>query len=123
MGDDCQLVGGVFHSEHSAGRKFAADLGLDSRRAYANLDCMIEGEGRLPVDERISLVTVASPNYLHYEMAMKLVRAGFHVICEKPMTTTAAEAAELAAEVTRRGSVFAVAHTIRVIPWSGKCAA
>src|SRR5580698_234390 len=116
MGEDCQLVGGVFNAELAVSRKFAADLELDGNRAYADLDGLVEGEGRLPAGERMSLVTVATPNYLHFEMAMKLVLAGFNVICEKPVTTTAAEAEELAAAVKRNGSVFAVAHAYTGYP-------
>ncbi len=116
MGEDCQLVGGVFNAEHALGQRFAASLELDASRAYADLDALIQSENRRPVDERMSLVTVATPNYLHYEMAHKLVVAGFNVVCEKPVTTTAAQAAELAVLVRQRGTVFAIAHTYTGYP-------
>jgi predicted dehydrogenase len=116
MGEDCQLIGGVFSAQHAVGRQFAASLDLDANRAYADLDALIDGESRRPVDERMSLITIATPNYLHHVMALKLVRAGFNVICEKPVTTTAAEAAELASAVGRSGTVFAVAHTYTGYP-------
>ena len=116
MGEDCQLIGGVFSAQHEVGRQFAASLDLDLNRAYADLDALIDGEARRPVDERMSLITIATPNYLHHVMAMKLVRAGFNVICEKPVTATAAEAHELASAVGRSGTVFAVAHTYTGYP-------
>ena len=116
MGEDCQLVGGVFSAQHEAGRQFAASLDLDLSRAYADLDALIDGESRRPAGERMSLITIATPNYLHHAMALKLVRAGFNVICEKPVTATAAEAIELAAAVGRSGTVFAVAHTYTGYP-------
>ena len=116
MGEDCQLVGGVFNAQHELGRQFAAALELDPNRAYADLDALIEGERRRAADDRMSLVTIATPNYLHYEMALKLVHAGLHVICEKPVTTTAAEAAQLAAAVEQANTVFAVAHTYTGYP-------
>jgi predicted dehydrogenase len=89
MGDDYQLTGGVFSVNLDVGLQFARDLGLDPRRTYADLDAFIAGENALPADERVEVVTVATPNYLHYEMASKLIQAGFHVICEKPVTSTA----------------------------------
>jgi predicted dehydrogenase len=98
------------------GRQFAAALALDPERAYDDVDTLIEGERRRPKDERMSLITVATPNYLHYTMALKLVQAGFNVICEKPVTTTAAEAAALAAAVEQNHTVFAVAHTYTGYP-------
>jgi predicted dehydrogenase len=116
MGEDCQLVGGVFNAQHALGKDFAANLELDANRAYPDLDALIRSETQRPLDERMSLVTVATPNYLHYEMAQKLVRARFHVVCEKPVTTTAAEAAELASLVRQSGTVFAVAHTYTGYP-------
>jgi predicted dehydrogenase len=116
MGEDCLLVGGVFSTQPARGRRFADELQLDPGRAYADLDALIDAEGRLPAQERMSLVTVATPNHLHYEMALKLVRAGFHVVCEKPLTTTALQAATLADAVRLSGCVFAVAHTYTGYP-------
>jgi predicted dehydrogenase len=116
MGEDCQLVGGVFNERHELGKKFAEAMELEPGRAYTDLDALIDGESRRPADERMSLITVATPNYLHYSMALKLVRAGFHVICEKPVTTTAAQAAELASAVGQSNTVFAVAHTYTGYP-------
>jgi predicted dehydrogenase len=116
MGEDCQLVGGVFSAHHDASKKFAVALDLEPDRAYADLDALIDGESRRPADVRMSLVTIATPNYLHYATALKLVRSGFHVVCEKPVTTTAAEAGELASAVGQHGTVFAVAHTYTGYP-------
>ncbi len=116
MGEDYVLVGGVFNSQPEAGEKLARELELDPARAYPTVDTLIAGESRRGEGDRMSLVTVATPNYLHYDMARKLVQAGFHVICEKPITTTAAEAAELAALVQLKGVVFAVAHTYTGYP-------
>jgi len=116
MGEDCRLVGGVFSAQPEAGRQFASTLELDPGRAYSDLDGLIDGEMRRSAGDRMSLVTIATPNYLHYDMARKLVQAGFHVICEKPLTTTAAEASLLAAAVERSKTVFAVAHTYTGYP-------
>lgn len=116
MGEDYRLVGGVFSASQAAGLRFAEGLGLDPSRAYPSIEALIAGEARRPVGERMSLVTVATPNYLHFPMAMQLLRGGFHVVCEKPMSTTAAEAGELTALVRSSGLIFAVAHTYTGYP-------
>lgn len=116
MGDDYQLTGGVFNTRLDVGLQFARDLELDTRRTYSDIDAFITGETALPADERVKAVTVATPNHLHYEMASKLIRAGFHVICEKPVTSTAAEAQSLATALKSRQLIFAVAHTYTGYP-------
>jgi predicted dehydrogenase len=116
MGNDYQLTGGIFNSDAGMSQQFARDLGLDPRRTYANLDAMIAAENALPEAERVKLVTVATPNYLHYEMAARLIQGGFHVICEKPVTATAAEAGTLSNLLEARKQVFAVAHTYTGYP-------
>lgn len=116
MGDDYQLTGGIFAHTAGVSQQFAHELGLDPRRTYANLDALIAAETALPEPERVKLVTVATPNYLHFEMASRLIQAGFHVVCEKPVTSTAAEAAKLADLLKARHQVFAVAHTYTGYP-------
>jgi predicted dehydrogenase len=116
MGEDYRLVGGVFSSDPEATLQFARELDLDTRRAYRDVDALIAGEGALASHERMRLVTIGTPNYLHYEAASKLVGAGFNVFCEKPMTTTVAQAEELARLVRSNGVVFAVAHTYTGYP-------
>ena len=116
MGDDYRLIGGVFNRDPAAGLQFARDLELDTRRTYPDIDAFVAGETALPADERVKVVTVATPNYLHYEMASKLIEAGFHVICEKPVTSTAAEARSLASLLKSRQQIFAVTHTYTGYP-------
>ena len=116
MGDDYHLVGGVFSGRGVAGIEFARELELDPRRAYQDVDALIVGEMALPLDQRMRLLTIATPNYLHYEAAVKLVSSGFHVLCEKPVTLSAAQATELARLVQSQGVIFAVAHTYTGYP-------
>jgi predicted dehydrogenase len=116
MGDDYHLVGGVFSGRGAAGIEFARDLELDPRRAYQDVDALIAGEMALPPGQRMRLLTIATPNYLHYEAAVKLVGVGFHVLCEKPITTSVAQAIDLARLVQSQGVIFAVAHTYTGYP-------
>ena len=116
MGDDFELTGGVFTHDFNLSQQFARDLQLDPRRTYADVDSMIAAEHALPEAHRVQVVTVATPNYLHYEMALKLIQGGFHIICEKPVTSTAAEAEALSKLLQNARLIFAVTHTYTGYP-------
>jgi predicted dehydrogenase len=109
---DCRaaLVAGVLASDPQRSRQAAADLGIAADRAYGSYQEMLETETQRPPDERIDFVTIATPNSLHYDMARSALDAGFHVMCEKPLTTEARLADELVARVGDTGRVFAVAY-------------
>lgn len=116
IGEQYTLVGGAFDTNHERALDFARSLELDPNRTYANIDDFIEGENTLLPDERIEAVVIVTPNFLHYPMAKQLIEAGFHVICEKPVTNTAAEAMELEALVAKHKVVFALTHTYTGYP-------
>jgi len=116
IGEEYTLVGGAFDTDFDNALKFANKLELDPNRTYPNIDTFIEKESTLPADQRIEAVVVVTPNFLHYPMAKQLIQAGFHVICEKPVTNTAAEAVELEALVNKHKVVFALTHTYTGYP-------
>ena len=88
MHNKYEIVGGVFNTQHDVSLNFAKSIGLPVNRVYQNLETLIEEELKLPADERMQVVSVLTPNFLHFPMAKSLLENGFHVICEKPMTTT-----------------------------------
>lgn len=116
MGEDYNLIGGAFDFDYGRGKQFAEELELDLNRVYENIDVFVEKESALPENERIEAVVIVTPNFLHYSMAKKLISAGFNVICEKPVTTTAAEAIELDELVKKHQVVFALTHTYTGYP-------
>jgi predicted dehydrogenase len=116
MDEEFALVGGVFSSDYAKSVKFARSIDLDVKRVYRSVDELIERERALPVDGRMTAVTIATPNYLHYDAARKLIRAGFHVICDKPVTLTCAEAERLEKMVGERGTVFCLTHNYTGYP-------
>jgi predicted dehydrogenase len=67
-------------------------------------------------DKAIDAVHVCTPNGLHFKMAKEAITAGKHVICEKPLATTVAEAEELVALATRQGVRHCVCHNLRFYP-------
>ena len=116
MYDAYQLTGGVFNVVHEESIKFAEEIGIPTDRIYADLDAMIAAESKLPQDERIQVVSVLTPNFLHFPMAKQLLENGFNVICEKPMTMTYAEAQELGEVQKMSNRVFALTHTYTGYP-------
>src|SRR5690606_18836421 len=96
MFDQYELVGGVFNPDLQESIKFAEEIGIGTTRIYSDLDQLIAEENKLPEEERMKVISVLTPNFLHFPMAKKLLEGGFNVICEKPMTTTYEEAKALA---------------------------
>lgn len=116
MYDRYELVGGVFNPELSESVSFAEEIGLRTDRLYANLDSLIEEENKLPEGERMQVVSVLTPNFLHFPMAKQLLENGFNVICEKPLTTTYQEAKILQETLEKSKTIFAVTYTYTGYP-------
>ncbi|MDO7604020.1 MAG: Gfo/Idh/MocA family oxidoreductase [Flavobacteriaceae bacterium] len=116
MFDRYELVGGCFNPNVEENKSFANRIGVPINRVYASFDVLIEEELKLPVEERMEVISVLTPNFLHFPMAKKLLEKGFNVICEKPLTTTHAEALELEAIQKEKQTVFAVTYTYTGYP-------
>lgn len=116
MGERYELVGGAFDVDFDSGVAFADELELDTSRVYSDVSSLIEAELKLPASDRIEVVSIVTPNFLHYPMAKALLASGFHVICEKPMTMTAVEAEELNDLVEQTGKHFCLTHTYTGYP-------
>jgi len=102
------LVAGAFSIDPEISRATGRSLLLDESRIYPTWQEMLAGERQRA--DRIDAVVVITPPALHGEIASAFLHAGFHVLCEKPMTATADQADLLHAAVTESGAVFAVAH-------------
>jgi len=116
MYDRYEITGGVFNPDFEENIKFAKHIGVNTDRVYVDFDTFIAEETKKPVDERIEVVSVLTPNFLHFPMAKKLLKNGFHVICEKPLTTSYAEALELEALQKKNKAIFAVTYTYTGYP-------
>ena len=80
-------------------------------QGYPSYDALIEDQAKLPIGERIDYALIVTPNFVHFDPAMKLLDAGIPVFCEKPLTITAAEAEQLAAAAEEKKVPFGIAHT------------
>ena len=116
MYDSYEIVGAVFNPNMEQNVGFAEQIGIRTDRIYPDFDTLIEKEMQLPESERMQVVSIQTPNFLHFPMAQKLLENGFHVICEKPMTTTYEEAKTLRDTHQKAGTVFAVTHTYTGYP-------
>ncbi|NNK68977.1 MAG: Gfo/Idh/MocA family oxidoreductase [Flavobacteriaceae bacterium] len=116
MYDRYQLVGGVFNPELQESIAFAEKIGIPTDRVYSDLDHLVSEELKLPAEERMQVVSVLTPNFLHFPMAKQLLENGFNVICEKPLTTTFEEARILHETLKLANTVFAVTYTYTGYP-------
>lgn len=100
------FVAGALDHRPEQGRDYGQRLGLTADRAYGDWQEMLESErGRA---DRVDLVTVATPNATHFEITKAFLEAGFHVLCEKPMTMTVEEGEEIVRIVEATGNICAV---------------
>lgn len=116
MYDQYQIVGGVFNPVWKENIDFAKQIDIPTNRIYIDFDALIEEELKLPEDERMQVVSVLTPNFLHFPMAKKLLENGFNVICEKPMTMSYKEAKILESTLQKSGALFAITYTYTGYP-------
>ncbi len=110
------IVAGAFDIDPEKSKQTGKELNLDPKRVYDNYTKMIEGELSLSANERIDFVSITTPNNWHFPMARDFLKAGFHVMCEKPMTISVDEALELEQLVQQTGKVFGLTHTYTGYP-------
>lgn len=114
--NDFELVGGMFSSSFEKTKATAEIEDLDLSRCYDSVDSLIDSEMKLPAGERMEAIAIVTPNYLHFATAERLLKNGFHIICEKPMTLTVEEAETLESLVKETGRTFALMHTYTGYP-------
>jgi predicted dehydrogenase len=111
-----ELVAGAFSSDPEKSRLSGQDLNLDPARVYASYAEMAKAEAKRPLGDRIDFVSIVARNDLHYPVAKAFLEAGIHVICEKPLAFSLAEAKKLKAIVKKSGLVFALLHNYTGYP-------
>jgi predicted dehydrogenase len=116
MYDRYEIVGGVFNPDYEENIKFAKQIGVNTDRVYKDFDAFVTEESAKSESERVEVVSVLTPNFLHFPMAKKLLENGFNVICEKPLTTTLEEAKELQVLQKKYQAIFAVTYTYTGYP-------
>src|SRR5258708_5494492 len=110
------LVAGAFSSDPEKSHSQGVAYGLAPDRVYATFEEMATREASLPDDERIDFVSIVTPNHLHFPVAKAFIERGFHVLCDKPLTTTVEHAEELCRLVKKHDVVFALTHAYAGYP-------
>ena len=95
-------------------RRSGRALGLSPERSYADYAVMAQTEAARA--DGIEAVAIVTPNHLHAAVATAFLKAGIHVICDKPVTTTSRDAKKLLALVNKTGLIFAVTHNYSGYP-------
>jgi predicted dehydrogenase len=108
------LAAAALDADPDKGRAYAQSLGLAPDRAYGDWREMLAGE--VARKDRIDLVTVATPNATHYEITKAFLEAGFHVLCEKPMTMTVEQGEDILRTARATGRICAVNYCYSAYP-------
>ena len=100
------LVAGALSSSPDKARASGHDLFLADSRNHGTWQELLDDELKRDARERVDFVAIVTPNHLHHPVAMAFVQAGFHVVCDKPLVHTSAQARELVDAVAKSGTVF-----------------
>ena len=111
-----ELVAGALSSDRAKAAASARELLLPAERSYGTYSEMAEAESKMPPGERIDFVSIVTPNKMHFPVAMTFADAGIHIICDKPMTYSLAEAKQLVDKIEQSGIVFALTHNYTGYP-------
>jgi predicted dehydrogenase len=114
MDGEFQLVAGALSSNPERAKASAGELGLDPARSYGSFQEMAKAEAKRP--DGIEAVAIVTPNHMHWPAAKAFLEAGIHVICDKPLTSTLADARKLAALVEKSGKLFVLTHNYTGYP-------
>jgi predicted dehydrogenase len=111
-----ELVAGALSSSPDKARASGRDLFLADDRNHGSWQELLADELRRGPEDRIDFVSIVTPNHLHYPVAQAFVDAGFHVVCDKPLVHTGAQARALVAAVKKQGTVFGVTYNYTGYP-------
>ena len=116
LDDGWEFVCGALSSTPEKSRASAGDVGLADDRAYGSWQEMIEAEAKRDADDRMEAVVIVTPNHTHAAPAEAALRAGFHVVCDKPLCTSIEEAETLEKAQAETGLIFAVTYNYSGYP-------
>ena len=114
LDDHYELVAGALASSAAKAKRSGLALGLADDRSYADFATMAKAEAARA--DGIEVVAIVTPNHLHVPVAEAFLKAGIHVICDKPLATNAKDARRLQSIATKRGLVFAVTYNYTGYP-------
>ena len=102
------IVAATLSSDSERARRAGIAIGVPEDRAYPSAQALIKGEAERA--DRADVIAVMTPNDSHYEICSLALDAGFHIICDKPLTTDLISAASLARKVKAADTEFCLTH-------------
>lgn len=111
-----ELVAGALSSTPERARESGRALGLTDAHNHASWQALLEAELARPMAERVDIVVIVTPTDTHFPIAQAFAEAGFHVVCDKPLTHTGQQATTLVETVARQGTVFGVTYNYTGYP-------
>lgn len=113
---EIELVCGAFSSSPEKSKAAGEALYLPENRVYSSYDEMFAHEKTLPEGKRMDFVSIVTPNHLHFDIAMKALQNGFHVVSDKPATFNTDQARELKKTVEASGLIYALTYNYTAYP-------
>ena len=104
-----RLVSAALSSQPDKALASGRDLFRPDDRNHASWQALLADELKRPADERIDFVSIVTPNDLHHPVAKAFTEAGIHVVCDKPLVHTSAQADELMRAALRAGTGISAA--------------
>jgi len=111
-----ELTCGCFSSDPAISLQSGKDLFLPESRIYSSYEVMFKQEALLDENVRMDFVTIVTPNNAHFEPVMMALDAGFHVVIDKPISFTTAEAIQIQNKVIETGLLLCLTHTYSGYP-------
>ena len=111
-----ELVAGALSSSAEKVRASGRDLGLADEQNHGSWQALLDSELKRPVEDRVDFVSIVTPNHMHYPVARAFVKAGFHVMCDKPLVHDSAQADALVQAVRQSGTLFGVTYNYTGYP-------
>src|ERR1700747_3264726 len=109
-----EIVAAALSSDPERSRRTGRSIGVSEERAYPSWRELMESEAKRK--DRIDVIAVMTPNDSHYDICCAALDAGFHIICDKPLTTDLASAISLAKKVKSSGLEFCLTHSYTAYP-------
>ena len=108
------IVASALSSDPERSRRYGRAIGVSDERAYPSWRELVENEAKRK--DRVDVIAVMTPNDSHYDICSLALDAGFHVVCDKPLTADLTSAVSLARKVKATGLEFCLTHSYSAYP-------
>lgn len=116
MDGQVEMVAGALSVNPEIALESGRELFLQEERTYTDYTTMLEREAAMPADRRIDFISIVTPNFVHFDPAMKALEKGFHVVIEKPITFSLEEAKKIKEKAAQTGLHVLLCHTYTGYP-------